>query len=77
MVEKTKRAILKRSVTLGLPFSVHLAAHFSFASHGRALTGESSEHALVVGRIQSKPRAYRGYARRESSVSIEFAECLR
>ena len=30
---------------------VRLAAHVSFARHGRALAGESPEHAQVVGRI--------------------------
>ena len=33
-------------------FVVHHAAHVSFARHGRALAGESPEHAQVVGRIQ-------------------------
>ena len=30
---------------------VHLAAHVSFARHGRALAGESPEHAQVVGNV--------------------------
>ena len=30
---------------------VRLAAHVSFARHGRALAGESSEHAQVVGNV--------------------------
>ena len=32
-------------------FSVCLAAHVSFARHGRALAGESPEHAQVVGNV--------------------------
>lgn len=39
-------------------FRVHLAAHVSFARHGRALAGESPEHAQVVGRIQPRPRVF-------------------
>lgn len=36
----------------GTPFfMVRLAAHVSFARHGRALTGESPEHAQVVGNV--------------------------
>ena len=31
--------------------SVRLAAHVSFARHGRALAGESPEHAQVVGNV--------------------------
>ena len=30
---------------------VRLAAHVSFARHGRALAGESPEHAQVVGNV--------------------------
>ena len=30
---------------------VLLAAHVSFARHGRALAGESPEHAQVVGNV--------------------------
>lgn len=35
------------------PFSkwVRLAVHVSFARHGRALAGESPEHAQVVGNV--------------------------
>lgn len=32
-------------------FDVRLAAHVSFARHGRALAGESPEHAQVVGNV--------------------------
>ena len=32
-------------------FRVRLAAHVSFARHGRALAGESPEHAQVVGNV--------------------------
>ena len=31
---------------------VRLAAHVSFARHGRALAGESPEHAQVVGNVK-------------------------
>ena len=31
--------------------NVRLAAHVSFARHGRALAGESPEHAQVVGNV--------------------------
>ena len=35
----------------GSLFTVRLAAHVSFARHGRALAGESPEHAQVVGNV--------------------------
>lgn len=39
-------------VGIGIPlFHVRLAAHVSFARHGRALAGESPEHAQVVGNV--------------------------
>ena len=35
----------------GTLLAVRLAAHVSFARHGRALAGESPEHAQVVGNV--------------------------
>ena len=45
--------ILEAPVTplAGAFYTVRLAAHVSFARHGRALAGESPEHAQVVGNV--------------------------
>ena len=42
----------ERSLTRGLLFALCAPmAHVSFARHGRALAGESPEHAQVVGDV--------------------------
>ena len=45
------RSFSRKLKVNGLSFGVRLAAHVSFARHGRALAGESPEHAQVVGNV--------------------------
>lgn len=47
----TQERRTKEAVMWQLLFCVRLAAHVSFARHGRALAGESPEHAQVVGNV--------------------------
>ena len=45
-IARASKNILTRAI-----LCVRLAAHVSFARHGRALAGESPEHAQVVGNV--------------------------
>ena len=47
LLKKIPHRGLRREIFL----CVRLAAHVSFARHGRALAGESPEHAQVVGNV--------------------------